>query len=320
MRLDVDGLQVFFPYEYIYPEQYAYMIELKKALDAKGHCLLEMPSGTGKTTTLLSLIVAYMLENPHAVRKLIYCSRTVPEIEKVLAELKVLMDYYEKQTGQRPELLGVVLSSRKNLCIHPDVSKEREGKLVDARCYGLTASHVRDRHAVDEGTAVCTYYEWFTSEGKEMLLPNGIYSIDDLKAFGRERNWCPYFTARNAIVSAQIVVYSYHYLLDPKIAEVVSKELARESVIVFDEAHNIDNVCIDSMSVKINKRIIERSQTALANLEKIVHDIKEDDENRLKDEYQRLVQGLKEAAANRENDMVIANPVLPQVSLRINLF
>lgn len=38
---------------------------------------------------------------------------------------------------------------------------------------------------------------------------------------------------------ANIVVYSYHYLLDPKIADLVSKELAKKSVVVFDEAHNI---------------------------------------------------------------------------------
>lgn len=80
-----------------------------------------MPSGTGKTVTLLSLIVAYMIENPHQVRKLIYCSRTLPEIEKVLEELKKLIDYYEKVDGQKPSLTGVVLSSRKNLCIHPQV-------------------------------------------------------------------------------------------------------------------------------------------------------------------------------------------------------
>lgn len=81
-----------------------------------------MPSGTGKTTTLLSLIIAYMLEHPHDVRKLIYCSRTVPEIEKVMEELKKLLEYYEKQDGQYPRLIGLVLSSRKNLCIHPEVS------------------------------------------------------------------------------------------------------------------------------------------------------------------------------------------------------
>ena len=34
-RLSVDGLPVVFPYDYIYPEQYAYMVELKRTLDAK---------------------------------------------------------------------------------------------------------------------------------------------------------------------------------------------------------------------------------------------------------------------------------------------
>lgn len=80
-----------------------------------------MPSGTGKTITLLALIVAYMREYPLNVHKLIYCSRTVPEIEKVLEELKKLMAYYEKESGEHPKMVGVVLSSRKNLCIHPQV-------------------------------------------------------------------------------------------------------------------------------------------------------------------------------------------------------
>ena len=35
LRLTVDGMPVIFPYDYIYPEQYAYMLELKRTLDAK---------------------------------------------------------------------------------------------------------------------------------------------------------------------------------------------------------------------------------------------------------------------------------------------
>ncbi len=31
----MDGLLVYFPYDYIYPEQFSYMMELKRALDAK---------------------------------------------------------------------------------------------------------------------------------------------------------------------------------------------------------------------------------------------------------------------------------------------
>ena len=36
-----------------------------------------------------------------------------------------------------------------------------------------------------------------------------------------------------------MVVFNYSYLLDPKIAELVSKEFTKKAVVVFDEAHNI---------------------------------------------------------------------------------
>lgn len=36
-----------------------------------------------------------------------------------------------------------------------------------------------------------------------------------------------------------VIIYSFHYLLDPKVAEQVSAELSTESIVVFDEAHNI---------------------------------------------------------------------------------
>ena len=149
MKLNVGGLLVHFPYDYIYPEQFSYMLELKKSLDAKGHCLLEMPSGTGKTVSLLSLIVAYMKTHPSEVTKLVYCSRTIPEIEKVLEELKKLLNYYEDNVPESKEqkFVGMALSSRKNLCIHPDIKRERDGKIVDARCHSLIAPHVRERHA-----------------------------------------------------------------------------------------------------------------------------------------------------------------------------
>lgn len=36
MKFWIDDVEVFFPYTYIYPEQYRYMLHLKRALDAKG--------------------------------------------------------------------------------------------------------------------------------------------------------------------------------------------------------------------------------------------------------------------------------------------
>ena len=52
------------------------------------HLLLEMSTGTGKTIALLSLITSYVLSKPHSPLKLLYCTRTVHEMEKTLVELR----------------------------------------------------------------------------------------------------------------------------------------------------------------------------------------------------------------------------------------
>jgi DNA excision repair protein ERCC-2 len=164
-----------------------------------------MPSGTGKTVSLLSLIMAYMREYPLKVRKLVYCSRTVPEIEKVLEELKKLVEYYETELGEKLPMVGVVLSSRKNLCIHPDVRKEKDGKVVDAKCHSLTASYVRERHLADDAVPICSYFENFEDYGIESNLEPGVYNLDDLKQYGMKKGWCPYFVARRAVSSCEEV-------------------------------------------------------------------------------------------------------------------
>ena len=79
-------------------------------------------------------------------------------------------------------------------------------------------------------------------------------TLADLRDFGRKKGWCPYFLARHMISFANVVVYNYQYLLDPKVANMVSRELERECVVVFDEAHNIDNVCIEALSVNLSSR------------------------------------------------------------------
>ena len=60
-----------------------------------------------------------------------YCSRTVPEIEKALAELKRLMDYRvqvaetDAEKEKERAFTGLGLTSRKNLCLHPEVRTNR---------------------------------------------------------------------------------------------------------------------------------------------------------------------------------------------------
>ena len=74
----------------------------------------------------------------------------------------------------------------------------------------------------------------------------------------------------------------------------VSTELEAESIIVFDEAHNIDSVCIEAISVNINERGLEQATRSLGRLSSEVSRIKSTDSQRLQAEYQNLVEGLIE--------------------------
>ncbi|KAJ8656758.1 hypothetical protein O0I10_007605 [Lichtheimia ornata] len=325
MIFNIDDLVVHFPYDKIYPEQYQYMCDLKKALDAQGHCVLEMPSGTGKTVSLLSLIVAYQMQHPEDNRKLVYCSRTVPEIEKALAELRQLMEY-RRSEGLDEDYLGIGLTSRKNLCLHPVVSKQRKGKVVDSMCRNMTASWVRAKAGKGKGAKqdetpdkqieLCDFYEQLESANSPNPIPNGIYTLADLKDYCEKMRFCPYYLVRRVIPFANVVIYSYHYMLDPKVAELVSKELSKDAIVVFDEAHNIDNVCIESLSIDLNRPILDAGAKSVSMLADRIKEIKETDAQKLKNEYSKLVEGLRDASTARDEDTFMASPVLPDDLLK----
>lgn len=105
-----------------------------------------------------------------------------------------------------------------------------------------------------------------------------------------------------------VIIYSYHYLLDPKIAERVSKDLSKDCIVVFDEAHNIDNVCIESLSTDITEDSLRKATRGAQNLERKITQMRETDQRALENEYQKLVDGLREADEARQEDALMANP------------
>lgn len=183
MKFQIEDVTVYFPYDHIYPEQYSYMLDLKRALDAKGHCLLEMPTGTGKTIALLSLITSYALCKPSNPVKLLYCTRTVHEMEKTLAELRRLHDYQLKHLGPAARILAIGLSSRKNLCVNPSVVAAENRDSVDAACRKLTASWVRAMAAENSRVPTCEFYESFEKAGSDAVLPPGVYTLQVVRVF-----------------------------------------------------------------------------------------------------------------------------------------
>ena len=81
------------------------------------------------------------------------------EIEKALAELKALMKYRSDQLGYVEDFRGLGLTSRKNLCLHPSVKREKSGAVVDARCRSLTAGFVKEKKDRGEAVDICVYHD-----------------------------------------------------------------------------------------------------------------------------------------------------------------
>ena len=318
MKFFIDDLPVLFPYPKIYPEQYQYMRDIKRTLDAGGNSILEMPSGTGKTVSLLSLTIAYQMHYPEH-RKIIYCSRTMSEIEKALVELENLMDYRAKELGFREEFRGLGLTSRKNLCLHPEVSKERSGTIVDEKCRRMTNGQAKKKLEEDPEANVelCDYHENLYQLDVENYLPNGVFSFEKLIKYCEQKVLCPYFIVRRMISMCNIIIYSYHYLLDPKIAERVSNEVSKDSIVIFDEAHNIDNVCIESLSLDLTNDVLRKATKGANTLYERIAEARQVDARKLQDEYEKLVQGLHaEDIMTQTEEPFVETPVLPQDLLK----
>jgi len=142
------------------------------------------------------------------------------EIEKALAELKALMKYRAEQLGYEEEFRGMGLTSRKNLCLHPEVKREKSGTIVDAKCRSLTAGFVKEKKERGEDVPVCIYHDvvlpFLPLRPKinnfqnldllepHNLIPNGVWTLDGIMRYGEEKKQCPYFTSRRMV--------SRHYL------------------------------------------------------------------------------------------------------------
>ncbi len=140
---------------------------------------------------------------------------------------------------------------------------------------------------------LCDYYETFEKNFEKLIFDRGIFTLDDLKKYGKQSGMCPYFLARKMINSANFIIYNYMYLLDPKINDMVTKEIKKDCVVLFDEAHNIDDVCIEALTVKINRNIIEHSSRNLDNLKDKINNMKQKDISELEREYRKLEEVFK---------------------------
>ena len=126
----VDELEIDFAYPHAYPEQLEYMRELKDALTtADQTALLELPSFLGRTTATLALLTSVLRSERSEFRKVVICTRTMPEVERVLEELRLLEAHRSKSSGPS----GLVAAGLPSSKLVDDAAKAVNGQGAEPR-------------------------------------------------------------------------------------------------------------------------------------------------------------------------------------------
>jgi Rad3-related DNA helicase len=78
----------------------------------------------------------------------------------------------------------------------------------------------------------------------------GVVDIEDLVEWSKDKQVCAYYLGRQLADKSEILLIPYNYLLDEKLRNRHKIQVANTIVIV-DEAHNVEQVCEDSASLSI---------------------------------------------------------------------
>jgi DNA excision repair protein ERCC-2 len=69
---------------------------------------------------------------------------------------------------------------------------------------------------------------------------------------------------------------------------------SKDTIVVFDEAHNIDDVCLESYTLKINNQIINSSANNLRDLQGKIDLVKEQNKEIFKTQLGKMMENYKD--------------------------
>ncbi|KAL1424928.1 hypothetical protein MTO96_019790 [Rhipicephalus appendiculatus] len=173
------------------------------------------------------------------VPTIFYGTRTHKQIAQVVRELKKT-DYCHVKM--------CILSSRERTCVHPVVSKS-------------TAKNEKCKELLDD--MGCGYYiNMKRAPPAPSMEP---YDLEELVKIGKRIRVCPYYWSLDLMPGADIIFCPYNYLIDPVIRKCLSIDL-NNAVVVLDEAHNIEDISREVMSISITQ---DQLRDIIADLEEI---------------------------------------------------
>jgi DNA excision repair protein ERCC-2 len=255
----------FFPYPPRAFQEVAQGIVASTARD-RGHLVLEMPTGSGKTVVLLAGALAAAKE---LGKRVLYVSRTNSQQEQTMREFNQI----RKASGL--PLRAYALQGRSRLCVKLEDAADAEWQ--DATPEELSHFCAGAKAATDQdptSSRACRYWA-----GLERTTPEQLLAL--VGEEGRTAEWmkqnlgaqsiCPYEATKRLIFNADLVIVPYVFAFDTTMRRRLMELWGcaeTDVILVVDEAHNVPSYLRESNSPSLTR---EKLRRALAESKELGH-------------------------------------------------
>lgn len=166
---------------------------------------------------------------------ILYSSRTHSQLNQFAHQLQLTsFESSFSNLGERTKFMP--LASRRQLCIHPAVSKLRDATSVNDACLDL------QKPSSEKG---CTFLPKSNDPHPATEFVDtafsAVHDIEDLVSIGKELHICPYYSARRGLAATEIAAMPYQMLLQDSTRRALNLKL-KDAIIIIDEAHNLFDV------------------------------------------------------------------------------
>ncbi|GAB2243535.1 hypothetical protein Droror1_Dr00023663 [Drosera rotundifolia] len=299
----IGGIPVEFPYQ-PYGTQLAFMARVISTLDRaqrEGHChaLLESPTGTGKSLSLLCSALAWQkhrgassVNNGAANCKVDPRARSdplnhgggfVPESQppgtaapepttsttgKGKPKKTVPTIFYASRTHS--QISQVIREYRKTAYRVPmSVLASRKHYCTNPHLQGIENIDEECKLLLDDREGLCSEFKNANKVKNHPSLQKGgcneVHDIEDLVKVGQTVKGCSYFAARLMAEDADLVFCPYSYIISPTIRRAMEVDI-KGAVIILDEAHNIEDMAREAGSVEVDEESLLKLHTELGQL------------------------------------------------------
>jgi Rad3-related DNA helicase len=193
------------------------------------------------------------------VRRVYYCTRTHSQLKQVVDELR------NCHPLSRSDVSMCVLGSRQHLCVNQRAknTSKTQGKSLDEVCSEMMNP---DKNIQDEDGG-CGFGLNIKRVADTVNQINSlkVWDIEDAYRCGTYSRGCSYYATKSIFETANYIFSPYNYIIDPDIRRAMKIDL-KDSIVIFDEAHNIEDVTREAASLESNRTQIAEIHRELSHI------------------------------------------------------